>query len=161
MAYALEKRHESAPKLRPLVSVVVCTYNRSDLLKQSIRSLQRQVCDGTFEYEIVVVDDGSTDDTSVVVDELIAHCPVPMRCVHESGQGIAAARNAGLDAAAGDWIAFFDDDQLADGRWLIELWRSQEMSGALCVSGSRTLNLPLRVSRLIGATPKMKDWSGE
>ncbi|HRK33111.1 MAG TPA: glycosyltransferase family A protein [Candidatus Hydrogenedentes bacterium] len=142
MAYALERSCETAAKLRQHISVVVCTYNRSDLLRLAIHSLQRQVCDGTFTYEIIIVDDASTDDSPDVISELIQHSSVPIYCVRESGKGIAAARNAGLDAASGDWIAFFDDDQLADTRWLAELWLSREMSGALCISGSRTLNLP-------------------
>lgn len=141
LAYVLDS--QLVPEVNPerLITVVVCTYNRREYLKLALESLQTQKTEGSFAYEIVVVDDGSTDDTSTVVAEFISKSKVAIRYVRENGHGIAAARNTGLASANGDWIAFFDDDQLADDRWLIELWQSQESTGARCVCGSRTLHL--------------------
>ncbi|MCC6795117.1 MAG: glycosyltransferase family 2 protein [Candidatus Hydrogenedentes bacterium] len=141
LAYVLDS--QLVPEVVPerLITVVVCTYNRRDYLKLALESLQTQETEGSFAYEIVVVDDGSTDDTPSVVAEFISRSAVAVRYVRENGHGIAAARNTGLASAKGDWIAFFDDDQLADDRWLIELWRSRESTGALCVCGSRALHL--------------------
>jgi len=141
LAYVLDSQLIADVLPERLITVVVCTYNRRDYLKLALDSLQTQETEGVFGYEIVVVDDGSTDDTSNVVADFISKGPIPVRYVRENGHGIAAARNAGLANAKGDWIAFFDDDQLADNRWLMELWRSQESTGARCVCGARTLHL--------------------
>jgi glycosyltransferase involved in cell wall biosynthesis len=91
----------------PEVSVVVPTRDRSRLLALTLRSVlwQRDV-----DLEVVVVDDGSTDDTA----EVVAGIGDPrVRLVrHPSPQGVSAARNRGIAAASGAWVAFCDDDDL-------------------------------------------------
>ena len=94
---------------RPLVSIVVPTYNRVDLLPVTVRSIQEQ----TFtDWELILVDDGSTDDT-----ERWAHCLDEPRMLYvrrHHSASIAATRNAGVRQARGEWIAFLDSDD----RWL-------------------------------------------
>lgn len=93
----------------PLVSVVIPTYNRAELLRQTLRSVWAQTFQAT---EIVVVDDGSTDNTASVVNEMaeqgspILYLPGP----HENRLG--KLRNRGVAATSGDWIAFLDSDDL-------------------------------------------------
>jgi glycosyltransferase involved in cell wall biosynthesis len=89
------------------VTVVVPTHNRRELLVQTLRSLiwQRAVA-----LEIVVVDDGSTDDTAAVVAGLGDRRLRLLR--HETPQGVSVARNWGIAEAKGQWIAFCDDDDL-------------------------------------------------
>jgi glycosyltransferase involved in cell wall biosynthesis len=91
----------------PLVSVVVPTHNRSGLLTQTLRSVlwQRGV-----DLEVVVVDDGSTDDTAEVVAAL--DDPRVRLLRHGIPRGVSAARNRGVAAAGGRWLAFCDDDDL-------------------------------------------------
>jgi len=88
----------------PSVSVIIPTYNRARFLKRAIDSvLAQDFCD----YELIVVDDGSTDDTP----QLLASYPQ----IHKIGQkhrGVGAARNAGIAHAAGAFIAFLDSDDL-------------------------------------------------
>jgi glycosyltransferase involved in cell wall biosynthesis len=91
----------------PLVTVVVPTHDRSGLLLQTLRSVlwQRDV-----DLEVLVVDDGSTDDTATVVAAL--DDPRVRLLRHATPQGVSAARNRGVAAAAGRWLAFCDDDDL-------------------------------------------------
>ena len=87
------------------VSVVVPTYNRGVRLKQTIESVLNQQFE---DFELIVVDDGSTDDTAVVVDEF--DDPRVRYLAHQSNKGGSAARNTGIEASEGEYIAFLDDD---------------------------------------------------
>lgn len=91
----------------PLISVVITAYNRADLLPRAVTSVQAQ---DFSDFEIVIVDDGSADNTDDVVvamqrdDERIRYV------VHPKNRGEAGARNTGLVAATGEYIAFLDSD---------------------------------------------------
>jgi glycosyltransferase involved in cell wall biosynthesis len=91
----------------PLVSVIMPTRDRKELLSLSLRSVlwQRDV-----EFEVIVVDDGSTDGTSVAVGSV--GDPRVRLYTHASSQGVSASRNHGIAEAKGAWIAFLDDDDL-------------------------------------------------
>ena len=86
-----------------MITVIIPVHNRPRLIEIALRSLLNQTLPPT---EILVVDDGSTDDTAAVVD---AFGP-PVRRLYQSSQGAAAARNAGLREATGEFIAFLDSD---------------------------------------------------
>jgi len=89
--------------MAPLVSVIIPTYNRADLVRQAVASVEAQ----TFrDFEIVVVDDGGTDGTC----EALAAGPELRVLRHPHRQGVAAARNTGAAAARGEWLAFLDSD---------------------------------------------------
>jgi len=120
---------------------VLCTYNRADLLGRALESLVRQETQGEFRFEVVVVDDGSTDGTQATLQKIAKDCQVPIRCLRGEGRGIAAARNTGVTATSGEWIAFFDDDQVADPNWLKELLACAVQTGAEVVGGSVRLHL--------------------
>jgi len=127
---------------QPLISVVICTYDRAQTLRRALDSVIGQDTGGGFSYEIVVVDDGSTDNTGEVVAEAAARAAVPVRCVREGrGRGIAVARNTGVTQASGEWMAFFDDDQLAPPNWIKDLLATALDQDARCVGGPRTLDL--------------------
>ncbi|MFL5637767.1 MAG: glycosyltransferase family 2 protein [Gemmatimonadaceae bacterium] len=87
------------------VSVIIPTYNRAQLLKLTLQSILAQTHP---VLEIIVVDDGSADNTS----EICAEFGAPVRYIHQRNQGVSAARNNALRAAEGDWIAFCDSDDL-------------------------------------------------
>jgi GT2 family glycosyltransferase len=124
------------------ISVVVPTYNNAEMLRGALSSLICQETEGAFSYEVVVTDDGSTDHTGEVVQEVAAGSRVPIRYVRGAGGGVAVARNMGVAEARGRWIAFFDDDQLADADWLKNLVTTALERGADCVSGTGLLDLP-------------------
>lgn len=88
-----------------LVSVIIPTHNRAALLHQAIESVLAVQGDN-FALEVLVVDDGSTDDTPAVARAF------PVTYLRTNGIGASGARNAGLHAATGDFIAFLDDDDL-------------------------------------------------
>jgi GT2 family glycosyltransferase len=91
----------------PLISVVIPTHNRRHLLARTLATAQQQ---RDVDLEIVVVDDGSTDGTS----EWLAGVDDSRLTIrrHPEPRGVAHARNTGVDAAAGEWVAFHDDDDL-------------------------------------------------
>jgi glycosyltransferase involved in cell wall biosynthesis len=89
----------------PLISVIIPTRDRAALLWEAIKSVVAVRREG-FELEIIVVDDGSTDETANVVRSY------PITYLHTDRQGASAARNVGMLAARGDYIAFLDDDDV-------------------------------------------------
>jgi len=112
------------------------------MLRRALESLSAQETGEVFSYEILVVDDASSDGTEFVVSEASSRSRVPIRFVREEGQGIAHARNRGIETSSGKWVAFFDDDQLAEPDWLRELYALAVKTGAPCVGGARLLCLP-------------------
>ena len=94
----------------PKVSVIVCSYNGAKTLDRCLASL-RQV--EYPDYEVILVDDGSTDNTR----EIAARHPW-VRAIHQENKGLSAARNIGAEAATGEIIAYTDSDCMADPEWL-------------------------------------------
>ncbi|MCL4874361.1 glycosyltransferase [bacterium] len=105
------------------ISVIICTYNRSALLKDSMRSIIGQDFP-KGEYEIVVVDNNSNDSTKEVVEGFASSSPVRIKYVFEGRQGLSNARNTGVRNADGEIIVFTDDDIEADVNWLKEYDRA-------------------------------------
>lgn len=102
----------------PDISVVLCTYNRARCLPRTLESLTRQSLQAAH-YEIVVVDNGSSDNTSVVIRRFQAEHPfTEIVLVSEPTQGLAHARNTGCKTARGRYLAFIDDDCIASEDWL-------------------------------------------
>ncbi len=126
----------------PTISVVMCTYNRASLLRRVLDSLVTQKTEGEFDYEIVVVDDRSSDETPDIVAEFASRSAVPVRYVRADGQGVAHARNLGIDSSRGEWVAYTDDDQWNDPDWLYALVIAARKSGVDCVGGVVELELP-------------------
>ena len=90
-----------------MISVVIPTHNRSDLISRAIKSVQTQTYTDT---EIIVVSDGSTDDTKTVVEELGKTDERIRFLEYHPARGGNVARNTGIEAASGEYIAFLDDD---------------------------------------------------
>ncbi|MBI4357840.1 MAG: glycosyltransferase family 2 protein, partial [Candidatus Omnitrophica bacterium] len=105
----------------PRVSVVVCTYNRCESLRDNLQSLRDQQLIEGLELEMVVVDNNSKDATPKVVEEVGRTSAWPVRYLFEPIQGKSHALNRGIKAARGDFIAFCDDDVIADQLWIQSL----------------------------------------
>jgi len=92
-----------------LVSTIIPVHNRSDLLREAVASVLAQ----TYRpIEIVIVDDGSTDDTAAVADDLARSSPESILVIHQPNAGPGAARQRGLDRARGNFIQYLDSDDL-------------------------------------------------
>ena len=87
------------------ISVVIPTYNHAQWLPESIESALNQTL---APHEIIVVDDGSKDNTK----EVVARYPHPVKYVYQENSGLSAARNKGIEVASGDWIALLDADDV-------------------------------------------------
>lgn len=98
------------------ISVVICTYNRSLLLQKCLDSLSCQSI-GIFRYEVIIVDNNSTDNTQDVIQRYLDEF-TQFRCVREPRQGLSYARNRGFQEALGKYVAFIDDDAKASPDWL-------------------------------------------
>ena len=96
--------------MKPFVSVIIPSYNCKSTLKKTVDSILK--C-GLRQFEILLVDDGSTDETLQVCRELAAQSPI-ITYTHQQNQGVSEARNQGLRAATGDYIWFFDSDDFVD-----------------------------------------------
>ena len=97
----------------PQVSVVLATYNRKELLKECLESLFNQTYPKD-RYEIIVVNDGSTDGTEEVLKEYAKKAPCIFKCFSQENKGVAAAMNLGIKNAEGDIVCFTADDCIAD-----------------------------------------------
>jgi glycosyltransferase involved in cell wall biosynthesis len=102
------------------VSVVICTWNRCTLLHETLVSLSAAAVPSSLTWEVVVVDNNSTDATRAVVEGLSGGFPVPLRYVFERRQGKSWAMNAGIEATASPIIVMTDDDVRVDPEWLWE-----------------------------------------
>jgi prepilin-type N-terminal cleavage/methylation domain-containing protein len=111
----------------PKVSIVVCSYNGGATLQQCLQSLLRL---DYPDYEVIVVDDGSTDNTAALLERCAS-----VRVIRQANRGLSAARNAGLFAATGAIVAYTDSDCFADTDWLTMLVHQLQRTGAAAVGG--------------------------
>ena len=143
-----------------LVSVIVPTYNRRETIRAAIASVQRQ----TFaDWELIVVDDGSTDDTAA----LIEGSDPRLVLIRQKNQGVNAARNAAMLRARGQYIAFLDSDD----EWLphhlelsVAFFRAHPgedfLSGEFCEDGSPTGTVPFLHTALTQWYPPLAEATG-
>jgi hypothetical protein len=137
----------------PLVSVVLPTRNRAALLPRAIASVRAQAYP---TWEIVLVDDASTDDTPAVVEGLQAELgPDRLRSIRAPQGGVCAARNHALASAKGSLIAYLDDDNTMHPLWLkVVVWAFAQRPDIDVVYGGIVVDDLLRVNRRdAGALP--------
>ena len=109
-----------------MISVVIPLYNKQESIVATLQSVLAQTY---TDYEVVIVDDGSTDNSAQVVEEFISAYPQPLpkgkgvRLVRKANGGVSSARNAGILAAKGEYIAFLDGDDLWHPEYLETLHR--------------------------------------
>jgi glycosyltransferase involved in cell wall biosynthesis len=101
-----------------LVTVAICTWNRSHLLDVTLEQFQRLRLPSGCRWELLVVNNNSTDNTEAVVQRYSDSLPV--RCVFEKKQGLSHARNCAIEEAKGEVIVWTDDDVRMDQNWLVE-----------------------------------------
>ncbi|MCU0527145.1 MAG: glycosyltransferase family 2 protein [Elainella sp. Prado103] len=115
------------------ISAIICTHNRSAYLGAAIDSLLTQEFDG--EYEVIVVDNASTDQTPNVIAARLNH--PRFRSVYEPVTGLSVARNTGANLARGEVLAYLDDDAVASPQWLAALYRAYQANTKLAIAGGK------------------------
>jgi len=111
------------------VSVVIPTYNRSAFIVKAIDSVLAQTY---ADYELIVVDDGSTDST----DQVLQHFGNRITYIRQNNAGVGAARNNGISAASGKWLAFLDSDDEWDSNYLAEQMNHARSIAGLCMQSA-------------------------
>ena len=119
------------------VSVIVCTWNRSETLQRCLQSLEAQAL-ANDAYEVVVVDNRSIDGTPGAVAGFASGTDMTVRYIREDRQGLSHARNAGIETAAGELLAFIDDDCTVEPGYVEALLHAFEETGADLVAGRVT-----------------------
>jgi glycosyltransferase involved in cell wall biosynthesis len=136
-----------------LVSTVIPVFNREDMLREAVASVLAQT---HRPLEIILVDDGSTDETAAVCDELAAQHPGVIRALHQPNTGPGAAREAGRRAARGGFIQYLDsDDLLAPQKFEIQVEALNTNTGAdvaVCAVRQYDVGRP--------SSAKSSTWSG-
>jgi glycosyltransferase involved in cell wall biosynthesis len=125
------------PGLPPFLSVIVCSYNRAARLRICIASLLRMNVPPGVSWELICVDNNSTDETPAVVEDFARIATVPVRYVFERRQGLSFARNAGMRHADGELIAMTDDDCIVDADWIAHIIAEFQRRPILDVLGGR------------------------
>src|SRR5579862_254532 len=131
-----------ATSYRPLVSVVIPTYNRSQQTIAAIESVLAQ----TYPYfETIVVDDGSTDGSGEVIQRFISQRANghQMRFLSQPNQGQSSARNTGIAKAQGEYIAFLDSDDVwipEKLEWQVRAFEQLKNKCGVCFTDARLVN---------------------
>lgn len=131
----------------PRVSLVIPTQRRLEGLAVAARSTFRQAGAPHAELELVIVDNDQSPSAQATAQALAAEAPFPVIYVHEPEPGVANARNAALEQARGDFIAFLDDDEEAPEGWLAALLAAQARYGADVVFGPVRGRAPAEIIR--------------
>ena len=119
------------------VSVILCTYNRSESVGRALGSMESLVIPAAITWELIVVDNNSDDDTRNTVEAFKRNSGLPIEYLLEKNQGKSYALNAGIKAAEGDIVAFTDDDCIVDNSWLATVVREFQSDPSLSVVGGR------------------------
>jgi len=112
-------------------SVLICTYNRAHLLRETLAALRAMTLPADCRTEVIVIDNNSTDNTQAVIDEARRNWDVPVIGIREERQGKSFALNRGLEATTGDVVALTDDDVVPAQDWLkriVDAFRARDVS---------------------------------
>lgn len=130
---------------KPSLSVIIPTYNRASLLRKCLESFERQEIPKE-KFEVIVVDDGSSDETQSILNQ---HYPFALRPIFAEHGGAAKARNRGIGEAQGDIIVFTDDDCFPEPNFLRLHWEAHQKKNNLIVRG------PVVIIRSIDVIPQL------
>jgi len=118
-----------------LISVIICTYNRCESLKDTLNGLLYQKYNKSFDYEVIVVDNNSKDKTKEVVKSFMPRFKGKLKYIFEKNQGKSYALNRGIKESKGEILAFIDDDCIPEERWLLKIYnilkKNKDIDGLL------------------------------
>lgn len=140
-------------KKHVLVSVVIPAYNCAETLAQTVSSVFRDACK---DVEVIIIDDGSVDNTGQLMTELQSQYKPNIKVAHQPNSGGNVARNRGIDLASGDYIQFLDaDDRLMNDKLArsVKAFQANERLSCVytdgCVNGDRNLSIEAAHNNLI------------
>ena len=119
-----------------LVSVVIPVYNRKDFIRQCLESVLKQ--DLNEDYEVIVVDDGSTDGTAEILKEFSSRVILHF---NKTNQGVSCSRNLGVKLSRGTFVAMTDSDCIADPHWLSQLLKPFDQDENIMIVGGRVSDI--------------------
>jgi glucosyl-dolichyl phosphate glucuronosyltransferase len=126
---------------KPRVSVIICTYNREQYLHRAMKAVAEQDADFAL-YELVVVNNCSTDATSVICTSFRREFPeLNYTCVEEMEPGLSHARNRGIRESKGDILVFLDDDAFAEPAYVKNLIAFYDLHPPVMSTGGKTIPL--------------------
>jgi len=123
--------------LKPETSIIICTRNRAGTLRNLLASLLKLDSDQPQSLEIVLVDNGSTDETRKLVLDFKRRAQFSVTYVFEGRRGVSAAKNAGIAASQGKVLLFTDDDCIVPPNWLTQARASFDAKDSHCIVGGR------------------------
>jgi len=123
------------------VTLIVCTFNRARDLHELLETAVVQETGGEFTYEVLVVDNNSTDETREVVEHFISAGPASVRYLFEAKQGKSHALNTGLKAAQGHIYTIVDDDFILPSSWVLNIYRAFRLHPEVSFIGGKVLPL--------------------
>lgn len=118
-------------------SFIIPTYNKKEFLELTLTSLRNQTYPSD-KFEVIIIDDGSTDGTDKLFSDIFIHPPFRLAYIKQENAGRSVARNTGLAQAQGETIVFIDDDQIVPPKFLESHMRLHQHNRKLVVSGYRS-----------------------
>jgi len=140
------------------ISIIICTYNRVDNLKECFDCLASQEISSTFTWEVLLVDNNSTDHTKQFTLDYAAQANFKLRYSFEAQQGLSHARNYGVNNSTGDIVIFIDDDIRVSKNWLQAIVYAFNTQQCDAVGGRIHIESPAKLPKWI--TPDMYGFLG-
>ena len=143
------------------ISVIICTYNRGEWLRKVLSDLTSQDAVSDVSFEVIIVDNNSTDSTKSICEEFTAINPEIFRYLHDKRQGKTFALNTGIKSSTGNIIAFTDDDVAVDKKWLFSIMKAFAANPDCLAFGGRVLPVwPNAIPRWVVSQGAFKNTSG-
>lgn len=120
-----------------LVTVIIPAFNAEKFIENAVKSVWNQETNGEIRVEVIIIDDGSSDNTYEVANQLAQKSPIPMQVLthpDRANKGVAASRNLGIIESKGEWISFLDaDDAFLPNKTLVQVTWLKQNPDSLCV----------------------------
>lgn len=129
------------------ISIIICTWNREKSLKRTLDSIKAMSVPKDLPWELIIVDNNSTDNTKRIVEDFKKNTCLNVIYAFQEKQGLAFARNLGIQKAKGEIIAFIDDDVIVDRNWLIGIYEAFKTYNPAIMGGRVHIQVELPIPR--------------
>ncbi|MCD2451810.1 glycosyltransferase family 2 protein [Methylicorpusculum oleiharenae] len=140
------------------ISIIICTYNRADNLQDCLDCLDAQEISSAFTWEVLLIDNNSSDHTKEFIAQYKANCHYQLRYSFEKKQGLSHARNNGIIESKGNILIFIDDDIRVSKKWLQSIYQTFITYPCDAVGGRIHIESPAKLPKWI--TPDMYGFLG-